>query len=259
MPISQTYQILDVITDALIEIGLLSPGEQTNLDPDLGQWALRKANYLLDNWASQRKYVYASTFQAFNLTAGLSPHTIGPNNATFAWNQRPVKIESWALVLNTGPTAVDLPHRPTRDKDWWAMQRVKTLQSNIPTDMYYEPDSPNGSCYFWPVPNAAYPVRMELWTLVSQYLTINDPIDGPGGAGILPPAYRSALMLTLAETLQTGGAKSPNPMLSQMAQAARTAVFGNNSQSPRSATSDAGMSPTRLGADLFNWETGNLT
>src|SRR5258708_17354500 len=112
----QTYNALDIIADAMIEIGMLSPGEENNLDADSAQWAFRKLNYLLDVWAAKRQYVWASTFAQFNLVANLSPHTIGPNNATFAVNQRPVRIESWALILNTSATPVDLPHRPTRDK-----------------------------------------------------------------------------------------------------------------------------------------------
>lgn len=253
----QTFQILDLITDALIEIGVLGLGESNNLDADVAQWAFRKVNYLLDTWAAQRKFVPAHRFQQFNLVAGLAPHTIGPNNATFAVNQRPVRIESWALILNTGPTAVNLPRRPVRDKDWWATQRVPTLRSNIPTDMYYEPDSPNGSCYFWPVPSAVFPVQLELWTLLSQYNTINDPVDGPGGSGILPPAYRNAIMLSLAEILQPGAQKNENTKLATMASAARIAVFGQNSKSPRTSTADAGQGPSKRRAD-FNWETGNL-
>jgi hypothetical protein len=253
-----TYRALDLIADSLIEIGAISPGEVANIDPDLAQWALRKANYVLDVWAAKRQYVYASTFLSFNLVAGLSPHTIGPNNATFAVNQRPNRIESWALVLNTGPTAVDLPRRPTRDKDWWAAQQVKTLETNIPTDMYYEPDNPNGSCFFWPVPNTVYPVRLELWTLLAQFAAITDPVDGPGGSGFLPPAYRTALMLTLAETLQPGAGKEDRPGLAAQAAAARAAVFGNNSKSPRMATADSGMSTGKRRAD-FNWETGSIT
>lgn len=256
------YKARDIIVDALIEIGVLSPGEEDNLDPSVGQWAFRKANYLLDEWAAERKYVPAATFQTFNLVAGLSPHTIGPGTAqvpaTFPVNQRPVRIESWSLILNNSSNiAVDLPRRPTRDKDWWAVNRVKNLQSNIPTDLYYEPDTPNGSCFFWPVPNTVFPVRLELWNLLSQFSAITDPVDGPGGGGVLPPAYRNAFMLTLAESLLTGNGKEADASLERRAAKARAAVFGNNSKSPRMATDDWGMSPGRRRAD-FNWETGNL-
>lgn len=254
-----TYKAFDIIVDAMIEVGLLAPGESNNLDADTAQWAFRKFNNLLDTWASQRKFVPSQTFQTFNLIAGLSPHTIGPNNATFTVAQRPIRIESWALVLNTvGATAVDIPRKPTRDKDWWATQRVKSLQSNIPTDLYYEPDSPNGSLFFWPVPNTVYPVRLELWTVLAQYVAITDPCDGPGGSGILFPGYRNAMMLSLAETLIPGSQKEASQGLTIQAAAARAAVFGNNSKSPRIATADIGQETAKRKAD-FNWLTGNIT
>lgn len=252
----QTFKALDLIVDAMIEIGMLSPGEQP--DGDNAQWAFRKLNYLLDVLAAQRKYVWASTFQTFNLIAGHSPHTIGPNAADFLVNQRPMRIESWSLVLNTGQQAIDLPHRPLRDDSWWAGVGMKSLQSNIPTDLYYSADSPNGSLFFWPVPNVVYPVRLELWTLLSQFAAITDPVDGPGGTGFLPPAYRAALMLTLAETLQSGARKSGDQGLAAMALAARNVVFGNNAKSPQTSTTDSGMTAGRSRAE-FNWETGNLT
>jgi hypothetical protein len=250
------HTVLELIVDAMIEVGIASPGDPP--DGDVVQWALRKYNYLLNFWAAKKNFVYSTSFQVFNLVAGLSPHTIGPNNATFNVPQRPVKIESWALILNSGQSAVDLPHKPLRDNDWWAMQRVKAIQTNIPTDLYYSPDQPNGSLFFWPVPNAVLPVRLELWSLVSEALSINDPIDGAGGVGTLPPAYRTAIMLTLAETLQPGARKDADSTLAAMALAARAAVFGNNTASPRIATRDSGMPGSRRGGG-FNWLTGDLT
>ena len=35
-------------------------------------------------------------------------------------------------------------------------ERVPTLTGTIPTDLYYEPDWPNGSCFLWPVPTIAW-------------------------------------------------------------------------------------------------------
>lgn len=240
----------------MIEVGILAPGDQP--DPDTSQWAFRKLNYLLDVWAAQRKFVPSQNFVNFNLVPGLSPHTIGPNSATWNVSQRPVRIESWALILNgIGSIGVNLTRRPTRDKDWFADLNVPNLQSDIPTDMYYDPTSPNGSCYFWPVPSTIYPVQLELWTLLAQFQAITDPVDGPGGTGVVPPAYRAAMMLSLAEMLQPGAAKGSNPSLGIHAAAARDAVFGNNASSPRSATADAGMTVSRRRAD-FNWEDGSI-
>lgn len=269
-PVTQnppSFTALDIITDAMVEVGMVAPGETP--DGDTAQWALRKMNYLLDFWASKKSYVYAVGFQEFNLVANLSPHTIGPggpdpNNpntqipATFPVSQRPVRIESISLVINSLSGGVDLPMNP-RDADWWALNRVKAIQTNVPTDYYYAPTWPNGSIFFWPVPNISDPVRLELWTQINQISQINDPIGGPLSAASLPPAYRAALMLTLAETLQPGNRQQGNQQLSAMAAAARMAVFGNNLKSPRFDTYDAGMPKTGKPLPTFNWVTGDLT
>ena len=253
------YQALDIIVDALIEIGMLAPGEQDNLDPSTAQWAFRKLNYLLDEWAAENVFVYSVAFSVFQLIPNLTPHTIGPGTAqlaaNFVVNQRPVRLESATLLLpGTNGTFVDTPI-DVEDEDWWSENPVKNLPSTLPTHVFYSPDSPNGNLYFWPVPTIAYQVRLRLWTLLSQFNAINDPVDGPGGAGILPPAYRAALMLTLAESLQTGGGKEADGSLAQRAMKARSAIRGNNQGPPRISTADFGMPTPAHSRPRFNFLT----
>jgi hypothetical protein len=259
-PIS--YQCLDVIVDALIECGILAPGDTP--DGDTAQWAFRKFNYLVDVWQASERYVYGYQYLIYTLVAGLQPHTIGPAGLVPAANfstgtlSAPVRLESAALLLNTSGTLVDQPMR-VRDHDWWAAQQTKQIQTSIPTDVYYENGVPTGTLNFWPVPNAASQVRLQFWQTIQSFQSINDPIGGPGGPGTLPQAYRAALMLTLAESLLPGAAKEAHPVLIASALAARTAVFGNNAKSPRMSTQDYGMpragrKPGSKGD--FNWATG---
>lgn len=257
-----SYTALDIITQALIEDGILAPGEQP--DGETAQWAFREFNNLVDIWQSLEAYVFAQQFQIFTLVSGLSPHTIGPAASvpapTFSTGiqPRPVKMVNAALLLNTSGTLVDLPMN-IRDADWWAAQQTKEIQTNIPTDLYYQADNPIGSLYFWPVPNAAQQVRLEYWQTISQYEQINDPLAGPGGAGTLPQGYRAALTYTLAEMLGPGAQKEVSPVTAGKALRARSAIFGNNSKSPRMMTQDSGMPKAGMRTGVrgdFNWFTG---
>lgn len=257
-----TYQCLDVIIDALIECGILAPGDTP--DGETAQWAFRKFNYLVDIWQALEFYVYGHQFVTYTLTAGLQPHTIGPAGLIPAANfltgtlPPPVRLDAAALILNPAGQPVDQPMR-VRDHKWWAAQQTKAIQTNVPTDVYYENGVPTGTLNFWPVPNFAAQVRLEFWQTLQSFQAINDPIGGPGGPGTLPQAYRAALMLSLAESLLPGAAKEAHPVLIASAAAARKTVFGNNSKSPRSSTQDYGM--PRAGRKSgsrgdFNWFTG---
>ena len=267
MPSPITYTALDIIQQAMVEIGMLAPGEVPGGDE--AQWAFIEFNNLIDTWQTLEKYVFAMQFQVYTYVAGLSPHTIGPNPIppavapvpTFSTGiqPRPVKLVGAATLLNTSGTLVDAPILNIRDEAWWRNNQVKNIQTNIPTDVYYQPDMPLGSLYFWPVPNAGNQVRLEFWQTISQYEQINDPLAGPGGGGTLPQGYRAALTYTLAEMLSPGATKELSPTTIQKALVARAAIFGNNNKSPRIATADSGMPRTGERGGVrgdFNWFTG---
>lgn len=245
---------LDVIQGALIEIGALAPGEI--VDGDVGQWALSKLNDLIDSWQAMSVYVYSYQYNTYTLTAGLSPHTIGPTG-TFVLSPRPVRLESAAQLLNSGPSLVDLPIN-IRDHDWWAQNQVKNIQTNVVTDVYYDPTSENGSLFFWPVPNGANQVRLQFWNTVNQFTAITDPIGGPAGPATLPQGYRNALKLTLAELLCPGAQKEATKELVGAALLARKAIMGNNDKSPRIQSCDFGMPKANVGGARgdFNWMSG---
>lgn len=238
----------DIITNALMEIGAYAPGE--SLSAADANFGLGKLNDILDEWAARKAFAYNVAFQQFTLTPGHAPHLIGPGLGApdFAVVQRPVRIEGATIIINSGPAAVDVPINVSRDADWWNGQRVKSLQSSIPTDLYYSPDWPNGALNFWPVPNTNYGVRLEMWGLLSQFVNLTDTFS-------LPPAYRQALTLTLAEYLAAPFGTQASPLLLGRAMKAREALQKNNLKSPKTSSTDVGVpGQKRTG---FNWTTGS--
>ena len=250
------YTAEDIITDAFIEIGVWSPGEGSNGDPDQAQWGLRKLNDLFDIWQAMRNKVYSYSFLLFTFQANVNPVLMGPSPlAVWKVAQRPVRIESAALILNSG-TQVDLPIN-IRDKDWWALNQVKEIATNVPTDLYPDYKWPDAYLYFWPVMNIGDQARIQVWDTVQQFASITNPLGGPAGPGTLPPAYRAAIKLTLAEMLCSGCDKVPSPALVQSAIVARAAMIGNNAGSPRISLQDSGMPKSGRKRADFNWQDGS--
>jgi hypothetical protein len=208
------------------------------------------ANQLLDYWSARACYAYTTTFRAFNLTPGHQPHLLGPGlpSPDFAVTQRPAHILSASLVLTDNPPSVDLPLN-IRDADWWAAERVKALQSTIPTDLYYEPEFPNGQIWLWPIPTTAYPLRLESVVTLQQFATIND-------AFLAPPAYLRAFTLTLAEELSDVWGTTAPAGLAARAMKARDALQSNNNLPPRISSADWGTFSQPSGD--FNYMTGTL-
>ncbi len=248
-----SYKVYDLVLDALIEIGVVAPDEEPA--PDEAQWAFRKLNEVIDVFQALRRYTYSFQWPVYTFPAGVNPVLLGPSAvANWATPQRPVRLESAALILNSG-IPVDLPIN-IRDKDWWALNQVKSIQTNVPTDVYPDYTWPDASLYFWPVINAGDQCRLQLWTVVNSFISIQDPIGGPGGVGTLPPGLRTALKLTLAESLLSGANKPPSPTLTVAAAAARYAFTGNNAKAPRIQTQDAGMPKSGKAKSDFSWATG---
>lgn len=232
----------DLVIDALAEINVYDAADEVSAaDAAL---VLRRLNRILDNFNAEREAVYADQFASYTLTASLSPHTIGPTG-TFVVPQRPVGIEGISLTYPTSSSPqISLT---ARDRAWYQALSIPAQTASLPTDFYYEPAWPNGRIYFWPVPTSAYTIT--LWSrIVLSQLGINDTFT-------LPPGYRDALTLTLAEAIAPSFEKPVPPSLMRDGIAARARVFQNNLVIPRLYTNDSGM-PSAHGRGSGTYLTG---
>lgn len=220
---------LDYVTEALQElrvVGAVDP--PTPEDAALGLVIL---NRILDDWNADKKGVYAWNFAPFTFTPNLDPHTIGPTG-TFAATSRPQKIYGANLIDSTVTPNVSSTISIV-DAQWWLRQVIPTLTTTWPTNLYYQPDYPNGSLYFWPIPAIAYGVELQI-PIVLAAVTLVSTIS-------LPPGYHSALVLTLAEEMAAAMKSDLSGMTVQKARKARARIFDANGETFRLKTRDSGM------------------
>lgn len=248
----------DLIADAIVETGARSPGDA--IEPEEYNLAARKLDRLLDQQAAQRAYCYTTAFELYTLTANHAPHLIGPNlvSPDFATpnNQaRPLRIESSALVLTDQAQPVDLPMN-IRDRAWWAQKRVKSLASNVSTDLFYDDSFPSGALNFWPVPNFAYGVRLEMWMPLGQV-----PRDTSGTVQLAakfaaPESFEELLFEELVLRLCRSYGRAITPDMREALRRARAVAGANNIQSPRTQSVDWGTEGRRRGRGGFNYYSG---
>lgn len=217
--------VSDLINDILREIRVLSA-----VDPALPQdaeYVLRKINRTLDNWNADIRLAYAEVLSTFTLTPALQPHTIGPTG-TIVQAQRPVSLQGASLNVSGSWIPIDV-----RDATWWLEQPNKTMTSDIPSVVYYEPEWPNGSLYFWPVPSSANQVALLMRQVLAQ-LTIGTTVT-------FPPGYLDALILNVGFEC-VGPFKVDMPTrLEERAREALARIMANNIESPPLETRDFGI------------------
>lgn len=232
-----------ICTDVMAECGAIASGET----PDAADIiAVRdKLRRLLNNWNADRRAVYASAFLTYTLTPNLQPHTIGPTG-TWSSAQRPVSLDGANLILTNVNLAIAVV-----DAQWWQAQADPTITSTIPTNVYYQPDWPNGKLFFWPVPTAAYQVQLLVRVLLDDLIDLDTVFS-------LPPGYQDAITLTGAEdclTLFPASSPGVTGMLATKSATARARIFANNDPTPRLQTADSGMQATGQ-RSTWNWRTG---
>lgn len=241
--------VRDVLYIAFREARVLKRPQALNSDNELDD-GLIFLNQQVDYWAARGCYAWTTTFAVYPLTPSHQPYLIGPGLSLpdYAAPMRPVSIRSASTILIPTTPSTDVPIQ-IRDRQWWASNSVKNINSTQPTDLYYEPDVPNGRIFFWPIPTTGYNVRIEYDVQLQQFVTLDDTF-------IAPPAYLAGVTLTLAEELvDIWGTEMP-ATLPRRAMKARDALQSNNFLAPRIDSADWGTQHAPAGD--FNYVTGTI-
>jgi hypothetical protein len=171
----------EVIEAALQELGIIVSGGSPSAN-DLS-WSLGKLNRMLKSWSADGLNLHYRVEESFSLVSGTPSYTIG-SGATFN-TVRPSVIEKAFIRISNHDYPVGI--RPPAE--YWTLTE-KTTEGR-PVKLYYDPVFPNGTIYFYYVPDSAYDFH-----IVSQkpLLTYADA----GTEIVLPGEYEDALVLNLA-------------------------------------------------------------
>lgn len=191
--VGQMYTANDIIRAAmrLIQVSAVD----TDLTASELQDGLESLNRMLDSWSADELTLYQVIREEFPLAQGENPYTIG-YGATFN-TSRPMKIVDAYLILNNANIPVSYPMQVLGYDDYNSI-RLKTLSTNFPNYLYYQPSFPIGEIYIYPVfaPN-------DPATQGPAYINITSwkPIDmilDPTAYMKFPPGYWEAIVFNLA-------------------------------------------------------------
>lgn len=241
-----SFKGIDIVQQAMVEMGAIDPNE-TPTGPEANT-VLTKLNRLLDAWNADGKYIYAYQFLVAPLLTNTQPQTIGPTGNWMGVNQRPEKILNANVLLNyPGNTSIRQKVN-IRDADWWANKSAYAVVATFPTDLYYEPDWNNGSLYLWPIPTVAYPLEIEVYTVLQQLQLTS--------VFCMPPGYMDAVVYSLAVSICPSFGKEVSPTLARLALLAERRIQAGNISSPRISTRDAGMANGESNRATWSYLTG---
>jgi hypothetical protein len=231
--------VLQLLTDALMEIGVVNAVDAPSAED--AALALRKLNELFDDWNAEYGMIYADTITAYTLTPDQNPHTIGPTG-DFVVTSRPERIKSAYYLTSDGyryPITV-------RDAAWYADVGDPERTAEIPTDLYLETAWPDGNLWLYPVPDTARQIELRVPVVIGQVVL--------GDTFWMPPGYKSAVTLTLAESLAAPFKVPLSPLTVRSAAKARARVYSKNVRIPRLQTQDSGM--PCAGGDGYDYRRG---
>jgi hypothetical protein len=194
-------QAVDIINNALVDIGALAIGETA--DANTITFAFNKLNNLLDRWSNE-KFLPVSVNEIVGNIAGATTWTIGPTGQIVS--QRPLGINSAFVRVSSSNGPIDFPVAVI-NVEQYELIGLKQLPGPWPRALWYNSGTPNGTIYLWPLP-AAGELHVFAELLFTAFATINDTVNFPQG-------YVLALEWALAEQMLPAFGRT-DPALAQM-------------------------------------------
>jgi hypothetical protein len=176
-------QAIDLITDALGEIGVADAGQ--TLSPNDSALGLRVLNRLFGRWSNMRLLQPVLDELSVTMT-GAPSYTLGPGGSPV--RARPLKALS-ATFVDTGGLEypVDILSRAQ-----WDEIPNKADTGSYPSRIWYAAENTDGIVYVWPKCSSGT-LKLDVLTNM-QAMALSDALT-------LPDGYEAAIVPTLADDL----------------------------------------------------------
>jgi hypothetical protein len=190
---------LTLINEAYEILGVKNPNQ--SLPANLAQGALRRLNWIIEQWSIMSLTIPVVARETFSMTVGKGdpsdPYTIGPGGDLDT--SRPNEIDGAATLVSSAPNPFEIPMGLLTDDAYQSLV-VKSMPSTFATSLYYNATFSTGlgQIYLYPVPSQANTLVLYRLQQLGTFANLSTSYG-------LPPAAASALIYELAK-------KSARPM-----------------------------------------------
>lgn len=210
----------DVIALALKTANITGVG-QAPAPEDISD-AFNHLNMMLAQWQRKRYFVYQLVTHSLQAT-GQTSYSVGPGG-DFNMARPAIVNSAYFRQLSSTPQPIDFPLQMLRSQEDYNRISLKNLQS-FPRYAFYDPGTPLGTLYVWPVPTSIYTIFISTIQQLQQFAT-------PGDVITLPAEYLDAMMWNLAVRLSVAWGVPTVPEVKSQATVALETIADTNVQVP---------------------------
>lgn len=182
----------DIITRAARALGYL--GFTETLGASDANAGLEILNTMLDSWAGEFLTSYAQQEITFIMASGQSQYTIGTVGTPDINNTRPIEIRE-AFITDSNNLDYGMI---ILTQDRWNDIGDKSINSQIPNTIFYDPQFPLGVINIFPVPLLNYALTMDVILQQATFSLLTTQLS-------MPPGYARAYVFNLAMEMMGAG------------------------------------------------------
>ena len=166
-------------------------------------------NRMLDAWSVEAHSVFAWQSITFPLVVNQGQYTIGPTGANIT-NTRPIDVRTGDGAAYLQDT--NLNNYPVKvvPQDIWQLIGNRSINSQVPDTLWYDPQFPNGVINIFPLPSIGYTMVFNAVLQLNQFPSLTSTFS-------FPPGYQEAMETNLAVAIKpyfpAGGPLRPELLL----------------------------------------------